>query len=87
MPASGQDLIYTKNFLANFILLNVEKVGAVTYLGKQSPDGAYLVMKIDTTSGTAFSYATLRNNPTILDYPTAWTNRASLTYGTPAQAV
>lgn len=55
----------------------------VTYVGKTDPGGTWLVMKIDTTSGTVIRYATAMNNATVTDYATAWAARATtLVYGT-----
>jgi len=53
----------------------------VTYIGKEDADGNWFVMKIDTSSGTAFTYATITNNPTqTTGYADAWADRATLTY-------
>jgi hypothetical protein len=57
-----------------------EASATVTYIGKMNADGAWMVQKIDTTSGTAFTYATELNNATVTSYSDAWTGRAGLTY-------
>lgn len=59
---------------------NVETVGSVTYVGKETASGGWLVTKIDATSGTVITYATKANNASYKTYSEAWTDRASLTY-------
>ena len=59
----------------------IEATSTQLYLGKQTASGAWLVMSIDTTSGVVIRYATVTNNPATTIYTTAWTNRATLTYG------
>lgn len=69
------------NVLHSFGTNDVASPSAVlTYVGKTSADGTWLVMSIDTTSGTAIRYATATNNPAVTDYATAWATRATLTY-------
>lgn len=64
-----------------FNTMDVDTASAtVTYIGKEAADATWMVMKIDTSSGTAFSYATITNNSGYTTYSTAWTARASLTY-------
>lgn len=63
-----------------------EASATVTYIGKMDADGAWMVMKIDSSSGTAFTYATELNNATVTSYADAWTARATLTYGTYSEA-
>jgi hypothetical protein len=71
----------------NFGANNVEEASAtVTYVGKEMTDGTWVVQKIDTSSGTAITWATETNNSGTTSYSTAWTNRASLTYGLYNQA-
>lgn len=68
---------------------DVEEASAtVTYVGKETAAGgtAWLVQKINTATGTNISYATILNNGSVLTYAAAWAARASLTYGTFAQA-
>ena len=72
--------------------VNVEKYGinnidtataVLTYTGKEDKDGNWLVLKIDTTTGTVITYATILNNAGVLTYAAAWAARATtLTYGT-----
>ena len=57
-----------------------EASNTVTYIGKMDADGAWMIVKIDSSSGTSFTYATITNNPTYTTYSDAWTARASLTY-------
>lgn len=66
----------------------VDKVSAtLSYICKESPASEWLIMKSDATSGTQFSYATIKNNPLVLTYSAAKTARATLTYGTPSQSL
>lgn len=60
--------------------------GSITYLGDEDKDGAYLITKIDTSSGNVTRYASITNNPSVTTYADAWTARASLTYGYYSQA-
>jgi exopolysaccharide biosynthesis protein len=58
-----------------------EASATVTYIGKEDKDGNWYVLKIDTSSGTVFTYATITNNPTqTTGYADAWADRATLTY-------
>jgi hypothetical protein len=59
----------------------------LTYVGKEKPDGAWLVLRLDTSSGTVIRYATVANNAGILGYAAAWAGRAGLSYGTWSEAV
>lgn len=64
-----------------------EPSATITYVGKETKDADWLVQKIDTSSDTALTYATILNNPTVTTYADAWTARAStLVYGTYSQA-
>lgn len=71
-----------KPFSSNQYATNTidEASDTLTYIGKEDGNGAWLVQKIDTSSGTVFTYATVTNNPTYTTYSDAWTARASLTY-------
>lgn len=53
----------------------------ITYVGKSDKDGNWCVQKIDTSSGVAIGWASVTNNPAQITYASAWTNRATLTYG------
>jgi len=68
---------------------NVDAASAtVTYVGKENPGGAWLVMKIDTSSGTAITYASVINNALVTTYAAAWAARATtLSYGTYSEAI
>lgn len=58
-----------------------------TYVGKEDKDGVWLVQKISVSGTvTTLTYATVLNNGSVLTYSAAWTARATLTYGTFAQA-
>lgn len=74
--------------LAGYGTNDVEEASAtVTYVGKEKADGTWLLMKIDTTTGTVIRYASQANNALVTDYASAWAARATLTYGTFAEAV
>lgn len=63
-----------------------EATSTVTYIGKMDADGAWLIMKIDeSTNPTAFTYATVLNNPTLTSYALGWAGRTTATYGTYAE--
>lgn len=53
-----------------------------TYVGFEHPDGEWMIMRIDKTTGMIFTYATSALNDTIPngEYPTAWTNKETLSY-------
>lgn len=59
--------------------------GSVTYIGKMSSGGAWLVVKLDESSGLSVRYAARPNNPTVLTYASAWAVYSALTYGTWAE--
>lgn len=61
-------------------------VSSIQYFGYQDSDGAWMIAKHDKTSGDNMRFATVSNNSSYSDYTSAWTNRASLTYGLPAIA-
>lgn len=66
----------------------VDPVSAtLTYICQESPQEEWLVKKIDSTSGTQITYATIKNNPTITTYALAKAGRASLVYGLPSEAL
>lgn len=52
---------------------------ATSYFGKTSPSAEWALIKL---TGSVVGYATVLNNPSTTLYATAWTNRATLTYGT-----
>lgn len=56
---------------AEYATNDVEEVGALTYVGKQRVDGAWLVQRIDATSGLEMRYATAGNNGAVADYAAA----------------
>lgn len=59
----------------------------ITYVGKESQAGAWLVQKVDTTSGVVVRYASIANNALVVGYAAAWAARAGLTYGTFSEAM
>jgi hypothetical protein len=74
--SSGSAAVYDTN--------NIDAAGSgITYIGKESSGGVYLILKIDESANpTVFRYATLNNNASVLSYADAWTNRATLSYST-----
>lgn len=52
------------------------------YYGYLTQDGNWNIQRQDNTSATVnpFRYATVKNNSGYNSYPSAWTDRASLTY-------
>lgn len=60
---------------------------STTYVGKEDKDGVWLLQKsVKSGTVTAVTWATVLNNGSVLTYSAAWTARATLTYGTFAQA-
>lgn len=56
--------------------------GGVTYVGKATTAGKWLLVKSTETTGDITNvYANESNNGGTTTFATAWTNRASLTYG------
>lgn len=70
-----------------FWFVQKEEIGTTIYIGKLNTFREWLVQKLDTSSGTSMTYATVKNNPSVTSYADAWTNRASLTYGDPASSL
>jgi hypothetical protein len=67
--------------LEEYGINNIDPVSAVlTYTGKEDKDGNWLIVSIDTTTGTVITYATVANNPATTTYASAWSGRAGLTY-------
>jgi hypothetical protein len=65
-----------------------EASATLVYICKIGADGAWLILKIDSSSNpNSLTYASVLNNPTVTDYDSAFTNRASLTYGKYNQAL
>lgn len=59
----------------------------ITYICQESPSAEWLVKKINSASGIQTGFASVKNNPTVTTYAAAKTARATLTYGTPSQAL
>lgn len=67
--------------IKNFGTNNVDEASlTLTYVGKEDADGVWIIQKIDTSSGTAITYATNKNNSSVSSYSSAWTNRETLVY-------
>lgn len=60
--------------LASFYICDGDGASATTYYGYCNAGGGWYILKTDTVAGT-YRYAAGES-----DYPTAWTNRASLNY-------
>jgi len=74
--------------LADYGTNDVEEASStVTYVGKEKRDGTWLVMKIDTTSGTSIRYASVENNALVTSYADAWSGRSALVYGVYSEAL
>jgi hypothetical protein len=60
---------------------DLEEVGAITYVGIENANAEWTIKKLDETSGLSIRYATVDNNGGYTTYSSAWTARASLSYG------
>lgn len=70
----------------DFDVNDVVTAGDVTYVGKEDKSGRWCVQKVDESSGTVITYATVLNNAEVTSYAAAWAARESLTYGTAGAA-
>jgi hypothetical protein len=68
----------------DFQMVDIEESGSTTYLGFENRMGGWSIMRI--VGNSEFRHATEYNNPGVLSYTEAFTNRAALTYGTPKDA-
>lgn len=59
--------------------LNDLEDAATAYFGLSDKDGKWILKKFVDAAGT-MRYANESNNPTVTDYSTAWTGRATLMY-------
>lgn len=57
---------------------DIDDTTATEYYGKTNANGDYLIQRV---TSSVISYATVLNNDGVTDYATAWSTRASLTYG------
>lgn len=71
-----------QNTISDYQDNNIEEAGAgITYFGKETPDGDWLLVKIDeSVSPVDKTWANVSNNATRTSYNLAWINRATLTY-------
>jgi hypothetical protein len=53
--------------------------GNPLYVGKVTAEGVWLMQKFNTTSGVML-YANRSNNPSYVDYESAWANYLTLNY-------
>lgn len=75
------DIIREENVFANYKVQDVDEVSNVTYVGKLTPNGKYLIEKITDNSGDLIiQFANISNNPARFTYSNAWENRITLTY-------
>lgn len=66
---------------SEYVTNDIEEASAtITYIGAENLAGSWYVKKIDTSSGTVFGHASVKNNSSYSTYDSAWTARASLTY-------
>lgn len=72
----------TTKALGDYVANDIEETGNLTYIGFENLDGEYFIQKIDSTSGKSMRFATVVNNDSVTSYSDAWTNRATLNYGT-----
>lgn len=64
-----------------WILNDVQEGAGTDYLGKESVDGKWRVIKATQVGDyTTFRYASVRNNPTITTYEQAWADYENLIY-------
>ena len=80
-------MLSVSKIIENFQLVNFEEVSdTLIYLGYEGFDGNWYVKKMDLTSGLVFTNATVKNNSDYKNYSSAWTDRATLDYGSLSQA-
>lgn len=75
-----QELINKTDPVANYYAVDLDEAGNPKYYGFMNSNGYWYIMKL--TNAGAVRYSTTSNNKTD-SYPTAWTNRAGLTYDYP----
>ena len=69
------------DMFANYKTQDVDEVSNVTYVGKLTPGGKYLIERITDNSGDlVIQFANISNNPLQFTYSNAWGNRLTLTY-------
>lgn len=78
----------TTDALNHFGTNDTDKASStIFYEGLEDGSGTWQVVRITTIGDvTENRYATQVNNGTVTNYSDAWTNRATLTYGTYSQA-
>lgn len=60
---------------------DVDENGDITYVGIENANADWIIKKIDESAGLSVRYATEDNNGGYSTYSSAWSARASLTYG------
>ncbi|RLI53851.1 MAG: hypothetical protein DRP09_14645, partial [Candidatus Thorarchaeota archaeon] len=69
------------NIVKDYIFHDLDEAGSpVTYVGKLTSGGSWLVNKVDETSQVDSTYANISNNSSYDSYVTAWAARGSLVY-------
>jgi len=78
----------TTDALSHFGTNDVDKSSSTLfYEGLEDAGGTWQIVKISISGNiTSNRFATKTNNPSNTSYSDAWTNRATLTYGTYSQA-
>lgn len=67
--------------LSKYVLSDVDENAPYIYVGKIKESGIWIIKRVEFVgSETVFLYGNVSNNPTIIDYTNAWTNRATLNY-------
>lgn len=88
VTAQEANILAAVQALAEYAVNDVVSPSAtLTYVGKESASGAWLVQSVNTATGVVVRYASIANNPLVTDYATAWAGRAALTYGLYSEAV
>ncbi len=62
----------------------VDQSGSVTYVSMENKTETWMIVKVDSSSGTVLTYANVVNNPTYTNITTARTDREALTYNLPS---
>lgn len=85
LDASGNQVT---DFGTRFGTNHIDEADAsTTYIGKEDSEGTWLIQKISVSGTvTAYTFATITNNESVTSYNDAWTDRATLIYGTYSSA-
>lgn len=72
-----QDSFYMRGVLDGYVVTNQDTPGSPNYYGYVNRQGVWYIMR-ETTAGDVRTYAYVRGET---GYSTAWTDRATQTYG------